>query len=393
VANSRTRHWHKLSVDAIRGWTTFLIIVVLAGAGVVGYKLLAQHLLKRQSEVAIEEAAELVERLSKEKDLELHRDKYESAQQNLTAAREHFDKGSLAKALLSAERSRTLLTSIVDALRHRNAAGEAQIISRQGGVEVRRGERGEWRTARSRMVVYGGDYIKTSQNGSAEVMMMDGTLFTVRPGTVVLVRRTRTMLGVRSERTLSLQSGWVNLSTSGTGSRVTTPQAEARVEQRSEAVVRYDDTTDEGRFSSFRGELEVASMDGEKQKLGELQQVVQQGEKLSAPRSLPDAPVVVAPDDNKEIRMASTGSLELRWLSVKGAASYSLQVSSNRLFVDNIIQAEERTKTTATLGLKREGNYVWRVAARGRDGELGPWSPAHRFRVVAPVGGASTVGP
>ncbi len=385
VANSRTKHWHKLSVDAVRGWTTFLIIVVLAGAGVIGYRLLARHLLERQSEIAMEEATELVERLAKEESLELHRDKYESARENLGAAREHFDQGELAKALLSAERSRTLLISIVDALRHRAPAGEAQIITRQGGVDVRRGERGEWEAAQNRMVVYGGDYIKTAANGSAEVMMTDGTLFTVRPGTVVLVRRTQTMLGLRSERTLSLQSGWVNLSTSGSGSRVTTPQAEARVEQRSEAVVRYDDQTNEGRFTSFRGELEVASAGGAKQKLGELQQVVQRGDALSSPQSLPDAPVVVAPDDNLEVAIASTPTLELRWLSVKGAASYSLQVSRNRLFVDNIIDAGNRTKTSANLGLKREGSYVWRVAARDRDGEMGPWSPAHRFRVVAPM--------
>ena len=122
----RTRYWYKISLDAIRGWTTFLVVLVLAAAGILGYRLLARHLLERQAVVAMEEAGELVERLREEEGLDLHRDKYDSARENLAEARGHLDEDHLAQALLSAERSRTLLVSIVDTLRHRNPAGEAQ---------------------------------------------------------------------------------------------------------------------------------------------------------------------------------------------------------------------------------------------------------------------------
>lgn len=378
---AQRKYWYKISVDAVRGWTAFLTLAVLAVVGIYGYRLLTRHLLDRQAVMAMEEADELIIRLRNERNLSLHQEKYDEALASLAGARESHRGGELGRALLSAQRSRSLLVSIVDALRHRSPAGEAQFVSARGRVEVRRGDRGEWQPARSRMVVYAGDYIKTSDNASAEVMMVDGTLFTVRPGTVVLVDRSRSMMGLRSERTLSLESGWVNLSTSGAGSRVTTPRAEARVEESSEAVVAFDDSTNEGRFAAYRGQMKVASGDGATRDVGELEQVVQRGDRLSAPKKIPDAPVVIAPQDNFEVEL-TRDQLALRWRSVAGAAGYDLQVSHNRLFVENIIAVENRTRTTATLGLKRPGSYVWRVSARDRDGEKGPWSPTYRFRVV-----------
>ena len=174
----------------------------------------------------------------------------------------------------------------------------------------------------------------------------------------------------------------MNLSTSGAGSRVTTPQAEARVEQRSEAVVAYDEKTSEGRFAAYRGEMRVAAADGATRKVGELEQVRQRGSELSAAKKLPEAPLIIAPEDNVEVALERSERLALRWRKVSGAASYALQVSHNRLFVENIIDVERRTKTSAMLGLKREGSFVWRVAALDRGGERGPWSPAYRFRVV-----------
>ncbi len=48
---------------------------------------------------------------------------------------------------------------------------------------------GDWDDARSRVVLHSGDYVKTSANGSAEIVFSDGTLYTVRPNTLFLVTR------------------------------------------------------------------------------------------------------------------------------------------------------------------------------------------------------------
>jgi hypothetical protein len=73
----------------------------------------------------------------------------------------------------------------------------------------------------------------------------------------------------------------------------------------------------------------------------------------------------------------------LAWQAVEGAETYALQVSASPLFVDNVIDVEGRRSTRATLGVRGEGVFHWRVAASGPGGALGPWSGARRFRVTA----------
>lgn len=378
------RYWYKISVDAVRSWTSVLMLLTIFGGGFVGYRLLSYHLLEREVMLALEEADALAKRLQQDRGITGYREKFSTAKSELSNARVHYENGELPHALGKAERSRSLLSSIVDSLRNRSPSGEAQFITTKGRVEVRRGERGEWRPARGRMVVHGGDYIKTSSNGSAEVMMIDGTLFTVRPGTVVLINRARSSGQGRSARSIALESGWVNLSTANATSRVTTPKAEAEVRQRSEAVVSYDAKKGEGRIAAFRGAVRVASKEDDSvREVGELQQVIQAGGAISAPKRLPDPPELISPDDNLEFYLEGSRQLALAWRPVNGAERYALQVSGNRLFVDNVIDTEQRRKTRATLGLRGEGTFVWRVAAFDSESERGPWSPVHRFRVLA----------
>ena len=152
-------------------------------------------------------------------------------------------------------------------------------------------------------------------------MMVDGTMFTVWPNTVLLITRKRSAFGLRSERTLSLESGWVNLSTAQTKSRITTPEAEATVDERSEAVVAYDTQAGTGSFASHRGAMKVAAQDGTIRNVGELQKVVQSNGGLSEARALPEAPVIAAPADNFDLMLEATDTVELSWQPVKGAAS------------------------------------------------------------------------
>jgi hypothetical protein len=279
-----------------------------------------------------------------------------------------------------------MLLAILDATSSRGSGGEAQFIAVHGGVEFRRGERGDWEEARTRVVLQSGDFVKTSGNGSAEIVFLDGTLYTVRPDTLFLVTRASGGGADAAEQTITMEYGWVNLNTAQRGSRVVTPRAEARVGSESEVVVAYDRKSSTGRFVSYRGELEVTSEAGVKRNVGELEQVVQTGGQLSDSRHLPVSPSQVRPVDNFEVSLDAARSLELEWEPVDGAARYALQVSRNRLFVDNVIDVGSRARTSANLGLKGEGSFEWRVAAVGKDGLQGPWSGPRSFHVLASRG-------
>ena len=375
------QHWYKINVDTLRGASVFLLLLLMAVGGYFGYRVLQEQFVEREAAIVIAEAKSLVESLRGEEGIDAYREEFETAQVSLEQARSSAAAGDLVEALRDAEHSRSLLTSILNALRHRGPAGEAQFIAVQGAVEFRRGESGEWSPARSRVTLYAGDYVKTANGSSAEVMFQDGAVVTVRPDTVILVDRSRSLLGFGGERTVALEYGWVNLSTAQGTSKVRTPSASALVKQESRALVSYDEQAGVGRFATYQGNMEVSTDGGRTEQVAELQQVTQSGRSLSKPRPLPAMPELAAPEDGQVFDLAAN-QLELTWQPVAGAERYALQVSRSQHFVDNIIDVDDRDNLKATVGLRAEGSFVWRVAAYGSEGVMGPWSAPRGFRVA-----------
>lgn len=386
----RTKDWYTVSVDTLRAVGVFVLLLVLAGGGFLGYRYWQQRTLEGEARAVLAEVAALLQRVGNTRGAADLAGDTQDAWTSLERGRLALENGEYAEALDHGRRARALLQSMLDALRDRPLAGEAQFIAVQGGVEYRRGERGEWEEARARLVLESGDYVKTAGNGSAEIVFLDGTLYTVRPNTLFLVTRTRASGGQPGDQTIAMQYGWVNLNTAQRGGRVTTPRAEARVGEQSEAVVAYDEQAGEGRFAAYRGNVEVTSSTGIERRLGALQQVTQTGDLLSEARPLPPAPALSAPSDQAEFALGTERTVTLSWQAVTGAPRYALQVARNRLFVDNLIDVEGRTKRSATLGLRGAGSFVWRVAAISPHGLQGPWSPPLSFRVAAPREGTGS---
>ena len=381
-SDSGSKYWYKISVQTLRLWGFILALAVVGGLGVFGYGTLRRHFVSKQVETAMSESRNLMERLRTEDALFNFRKEWGDARSSLEQARSQISAGNAEQALQSAERSRALLLSIHERML-KHTGGEAQFTDVHGQVEYRRGERGEWSQARSLTALYEGDYIKTSSNGSAQVMTADGALFTVRPDTVILVSSTRAPASSQREQTIALESGWVNLSTSSTTSRIKMPDAEAQVESRSHVSVAYDVDRRVGEISTYRGRVNVTSSSGETRQINELEQVIQEGTRLAATRKLPEAPALIEPGDNLELSIDTTDEVTLAWEPVKGASRYALQVSTNRLFVDNLIDVEDRRQPRARVGLRGEGSFVWRVAAFDSSGAMGPWSLYNRFRVTS----------
>ncbi len=376
------QHWYKISVDTLRGASVFLLLLLMALGGYLGYRVLQSQFLEREVEIVLAEAQGLVESLSGEEGIDAYGEEFETAQVSLEQARGNAAAGDFGEALRDAEHSRSLLTSILNALRHRGPSGEAHFIAVQGEVDFRRGESGEWQPARSRVTLYAGDYVKTGKGASSEVMFQDGTVVTIRPDTVILVDRSRSLLGFGGERTVALEYGWVNLSTATGVSKVRTPSASALVRQDSQALVAYDEQAQVGRFATYQGNMEVSTDAGRTERVAELQQVTQSGQSLSKPRPLPAIPKLAAPGDG-EVFPIDSAELVLTWQPVAGAERYALQVSRSQHFVDNIIDVDDRDKLKATLGLRGEGSFMWRVAAFGSEGVMGPWSAPRGFRVAS----------
>lgn len=384
-ADRQGKDWYSVSVETLQSWGLLLLLLALAGLGFYFYRQYDRSTARQEAEALINRAEALRQQLSGEPRVATgFATEYEDGTQSLKEAKTRLEARDFSAARDRGRRSRDVLQSIVDALALRGGAGQAQFVSLQGDVELRRGSGGDWEEARSRVQLQAGDTVRTAENGSAVVMFQDGTLYTVQPNTQLVVSPRSGGAGGGPEQSIEMQYGWVNLSTSqSTGSNVKTPGAVARVKESSEAYVAVDKGTSQGRFGAYRGGMELSSNGGMTRQVGALQQVVQTGDLLSEPKAMPGKPEPVEPVDDLLLDLDATKKLVLAWQPVPGAARYALQISRNHLFVDNVIDAENRTKTRATLGLRGEGSFQWRVAAFGADGLQGPWSEPRKFRVAS----------
>lgn len=377
----RRTDWYSVSVDTLKSWSLVLLIAVIVVVSYFGYKAYEKRSLQSKVGDLLEEAQVLMVRIQHEQRAFTARGEYRIARESFHQAQDRYSAGRYREARPSAQRSVDLLQALVYDLSPNSAGGLAQFVSTQGEVEFRRGGSAEWQEARNHLPLHPGDSVRTTGGGSAEITFSDGTLYTVRPNTQFIVSALTSSAGRRPEQTIEMEYGWVDLSTRQITSAVKTPSATAHVREDSEAFVSVDRATSKGRFGALRGLVELSAASGVTRQIRNQQQVVQQGAELSEPKPLTPAPQLLAPDDNLQMDPERSRNIQLAWNPVPGARRYALQVSTNHLFVDNVIDVENRTKTTATLEARGEGSFQWRVAAFGADGLLGPWSDERTFRV------------
>jgi len=374
------RRWYSISVDTLRLLVFPGVVLMVVVVGWLGFGLWQEYRVERRTTEVMAQVEVLVEQLATREVKEKYRPEYESAWAKFQQASSAVEADDYRTALPLAVESRDALLALRNALG--GGSQDAQFVAVEGGVEFRRGERGRWQPARGDVLLQPGDYVRTSVSGSAEIYFPDGTFFVVRKNSQVIISHALEGSGETGKQ-MEMEYGWVNLSTSKTPGKVRTPDAEAQVDSDSEVFLSYERSSGKGRFGAIRGGMVLRPDEGEPQRIGEHEQVVQTEEGVSDSFPLPRAPSLLYPPDRFEINSDQTDELTLTWEPVAGSTSYALQVSDNHLFGHNIVEDMDRTKTSALLGIHGEGSFMWQVAARGADESLGPWSQWRRFRVVS----------
>lgn len=372
--------WYSISVEALRGWIIFCSVTALSVVAFFGWRAWERYALVHEAETVLEEARGLLQQVDKLDDISDYRDAYGDARNSFDQAKQSFSEDDFPATVENGRKAANLLRSILNELQDQGLVSEAHFLTVTGTVEFRRGEHGDWEEARARVGLRDGYYVRTAANGSAEVMFADGTLYRVRSDTLVQIHRGRS--SGSADRTIRMQYGALDLSTSRNSSRIQTPSAAAEVQEASSATVTYDEDRKSARFAAFSGGMQVSG-GGQTREVTALQEVQQRGDRLGEVRKLPRPPDLVGPQDNYEVDLQPEGKLVLTWQPVYGARNYVLQVSRQRLFADTVIEDTQRSSTRATLGIRGEGTFLWRVAAVNQDGSQGPWSAVRKFRIAS----------
>ncbi len=231
--------------------------------------------------------------------------------------------------------------------------------------------------------------MKTGRNGSAEIMFADGTLYTLRPGSLFEVHRPSLTESAGSQ--VKIVSGVINVYTAGSTSKVATDAATADVDRDSRAALDVE-KGEKTEVTNFRGKTTVST--GRQTVVLSERERVAAGAKtgeISAKIALPEAPQPLLPADNRIYDLKTGDQMDLRWAAVSAAARYRLQISRSRLFVPDAIEVDldHRTETYAVVKVSREGAYFWRVATINKAGISSDWSAVRRFKMLAelPQGG------
>jgi hypothetical protein len=373
--------WFVIPIERIRQ-AAVLAVIIAVGAG-AGYFLYTRT-RKSPEEKARTEIASAVEMLghaSSSPTSARPGSAIAQARDLLRTAEESFQKKNFDESFRLAVESESYSRRAVSAS-GTEESGDASFIFVEGDVSVQTAGRSTFEPARQREALYDGDFIKTGRTGSAEIMFSDGTLYTVRPGSLFEVRRA-TSADVSGSQ-VKMVSGALNVYTSGSTSTVATDTATASIDKRSRVAVDVE-AGEKTQVTTFRGRTTVSS-GRDTVVLNDREKVVAtgQGRAISAKEVVPDSPLLLLPADNRIYDLKTGDLIELKWSPVGKAARYRMQISRSRLFVPDSteVDLDDRIETTARVKVSREGSYYWRVAALNADSNASDWSLVRRFKML-----------
>ncbi len=373
--------WFVIPIRTLRTWG--ILLVLLASAAFLFYTIQSRTrrspLERARTEIAA--ARELVQRVGPPGSKPRRGSLLAQARDFLQGAENSFARKDYDAAYRLAVESQSY-SRRASGSTGTDEPGDASLISVEGDVSIQTAGRAAFGPAQPRQSLFDGDFIKTGRTGSAELMFSDGTLYSIRPGSLFEVRRPASPEAGGSQ--VKMVSGTINVYTAASISTVSTDAATASIDRESRVGVeaepgeKTDVTTYRGRATVSTGKETVTLSDREKISAGA------KTRRLSAKFSIPDSPGLKLPPDNRIYDSKTTKAIDLAWTPVAQAAHYRLQIARSRLFVPDTTDVDmDRSGTTARVAVEREGSYFWRVAAIDSSDRPSDWSAISRFKIAS----------
>lgn len=372
--------WFVIPIERIRHWA--LVLVALLAVGYLAYVVSVRQSPEQKARREIASAAALIGRASGSGGAGRPGSQLAQAQDSLQGARDSFGKKSYDEAFRLAVESQSYARRATGGAAA-DEPGDASFIFIEGDVSLQTAGRSSFERARQRQTLFNGDFIRTGQMGSAEIMFSDGTLYTIRPGSLFEVRRPVSREAGGSQ--IKMVSGAINIYTAASSSTVATDAATASIDRESRVAVHVE-KGEKTEVTAYRGKATVSTAK-EKVVLGGREKVsarVRDG--VISPKVLiPETPELAMPPDNRFYDMKTADQIELKWNPVPKTLRYRIQISRSRLFVPDAteVDLDDRTTTSTRVKVSREGSYFWRVAAINASGHPSDWSAVRRFKMLS----------
>ncbi len=271
----------------------------------------------------------------------------------------------------------------------------ARFVSLDGSVEVKRASTLEWLPAARAMVLRQNDLVRTRSGGTAEIRFADGTVFNVRPDSLITIEESsQNPVSLQKRVALTIQSGEANFTTgrgAGNSTTISTPTVRTTVQRETAGNMQVAESGETG-LRIFRGVGEAETKRGQRIALGTNEGLRIDAAGAAGPKTaLPVVPQLTAPPNQAETTFPdlARGVTLLLWNTVPGANSYRVMVDYSASFARPLYDRQGQHGTQMELRGLDAGSYYWKVAAVDAKGVEGGFSDVWRFTLSkAPPGTA-----
>jgi hypothetical protein len=311
----------------------------------------------------------------------------------LVRAREAFGEANYSDAMKSAVESANASRRLLSIGQGEGGLPDVQFYKIEGNVQVKRARELIWKNAAKTTPLDVGDQIKTDSSASAQIIYFNGTITTIKPGSILEIKElyddpaTRVQKVRETLRTGTMISSTQEVAAAGSFHEVSTESASVRAEGRSEFETRFDEINGGTSVGVYRGGAVVRSGGGEVQLAGREGVQVDAGGTFAPKVKLPPTPVLLEPIDQKIFNAgaaeAKPVTIQLSWEPSGSDGTYHLQISSTSLFGDLLLDRPDLKQSEVTLPPTEAGSYYWRVSFRDSSGVDSAFSETRKFKVLA----------
>lgn len=264
----------------------------------------------------------------------------------------------------------------------------ARIISFEGEVRITRSATRETILVTKETHVAAGDTIQTQADGRAIVQMIDGSVYTVRPNSTVVIRDNSSLFGGNNVR-VSLDDGQLNVRTddqpANTENVVEMRDSETQIRSQTDASFNADDRVAEIRVS--RGGVET-TVGGAKTTITENEFASVDNGRLASKETLLPPPKLASPANLAQLvdAVGAGANVTLTWQDDGSTplSGFYLQVARSSYFASDSILIDRSALSTRDfrMGGLSPGTYYWRVRSTARSGQVSDWSEPWKFTVA-----------
>jgi hypothetical protein len=267
-----------------------------------------------------------------------------------------------------------------------STAQQAHFTAIDGTVRLKKGN-GTWVTADYNVPLEKGDVVQTGSEGMAKVVFNDGTSYTVRQDSLIVIEENSANDQQQTNVAVAVSTGTVDLSTAtyvqGSKSQVIVAGATASLSPESAAQVHNDPKADSHEILLKKGTGEV-TRNGETVQLANWEKIsfqaqeqhMEKAKEISPPTPISPAnmmPIFIGAEKTKDV--------EFSWTAVTNAIGYRLRISRNPYFSSTLVDKKVTTADVTVSGLGT-GAYYWMLESYDSAGKESAESEKNRFTVI-----------